>query len=698
MSKQRSRVNKRNIFIDDDAELSGEASSDEDDNMEPVDNLFNDSDPGSQGSPPPQSAFTRIKPRHSVMGPDILKGLDESDDEETRAWKESRKQQKRRSTEITAKATKKKKTSSSSSSSSSSSELAEYMREQTRGIDNDDLETDLEGLLDMIDAQGEQYAEVQDMEEEEEEEQQGFFSGMTPPDEDKPVEEEIEDIGVGHGKDKEEPLLQTKAASYADKDSRNTCFSITIQGPEIQKWLDGAGNAKEGWEEGMGSRPPTILMRMVNSLTLRVGSSQGQWEKGASGNLHFQGILIMTSVAKGGSEGKISTALLAQKLQTCVVDDKFWNKPERGTLGDDETWGDKPQHFFLQALHKNGSRTALINYCTDETKRFYGKPFNVGRFANVGHGGEEQRQGGVSDQFAAMIAAGGTYQDCVNHAGGSALHQIRNLQHLIQLRDQERQRIKMLRVPGKCKNELCHLHDVSEQQTQAWATRLNITAGEMKAKLDAPCEIEVLYVSGPGGTGKSTFTEAQAGAGHFKKPVGPWWGTANAGGYAGESSVVLHDVDGKTFNSLGELKQAFDCKITPVALKGGFTSLLADRYFVDSNYDLLEWIEMTAGPNILSKWDYSAIKRRFNTIYQIEKKEEEGWTTTRVALKTYEKYEEEHIARAEVKRNNTGQRKKVEPPSYTYDIVPITNGQDGYRTRLIQGQEEAFDALFPKPK
>ena len=690
---------KPNPFIDDAASLSGTDSGDESEGSEgDVDGLINDEEDLSQGSPPSPSAFQHRPQRHSKLGPSILAGLKDSDsdgEDERDYTRLERVRQKKVSRGRVKEGSrfKRQKTSSSSSSSSSSSELQRYMLEQTRGLDDGDMEEVIGD--DFLDQLGSPVGDEDD-----DEEQVGFFS---PPNEEvllvvDDVQEEDENLGIGAGKDKELPLLKTKSASFADRDARETCYSLTLQGPVFQKMLKpGTRLTVDGWAEAIGLGPPTIAKRIANSKTLCVAQITGQWEMGEEGgNLHYQAFLKMTTIAHGKKEGKISCAVLAGKLQECIADDAYWNSPLRGDERDLETWGGKtPQHFFLQSLHANGSSKALIDYCTSGEKRFFGVPHTIGRFAKVGHGGTELRQGGVYDQFAALIANGGSYADCVNHAGGAALMQIRNLNTAISLRNEQTLKESLKVKPGKCSNAFCHLHHVNDDQTARWAEKMNVTVEVMKQKLSAPCEIQTVFVFGPGGTGKSTFTEMAGGGSFFLKPPGPWWGTAGVNGYDGQESVVMHDLDSKSFNTLGEIKNCFDCKHTVVPLKGSHATLVAKRYYLDSNYDLLEWIEMVHGTNILSKWDYSALQRRFDTLYQITMNEDGTWETTRVRMKIYEAYSAEHVVREEVRRNNNGTRMKVEPPAYTYDVVPMVNGVNGYRTQVLQGQDAAFDALFP---
>ncbi|ANC51552.1 replication associated protein [Deer faeces associated circular DNA virus 1] len=111
----------------------------------------------------------------------------------------------------------------------------------------------------------------------------------------------------------------------------------------------------------------------------------------------------------------------------------------------------------------------------------------------------------------------------------------------------------------------------------------------------------VILLFGETGSGKSRAARELAGDELYPKPMGAWWD-----GYRGHRVVLFDDFYGnEQYSDL--LRWLSELPIS-VPYKGGFTPLLADRFFFTSNAHPRDWY-----PNIPDK---SALWRRVTKIYE----------------------------------------------------------------------------------
>lgn len=115
---------------------------------------------------------------------------------------------------------------------------------------------------------------------------------------------------------------------------------------------------------------------------------------------------------------------------------------------------------------------------------------------------------------------------------------------------------------------------------------------------------ETWVIYGPPGTGKSRFVRERVGLGGFwKSPNNNWWD-----GYTGQADVVMDDY--KSWLPWSELLQVMDEYPLRVQVKGGFTTFVAKRVFITTNFKPAEWYGKPDDPDKDRKYPLEAILRR----------------------------------------------------------------------------------------
>lgn len=440
-----------------------------------------------------------------------------------------------------------------------------------------------------------------------------------------------------------------------------------------------------------GSSWPYHIGILLKETEFGAYRARGQYEvTPTTGKLHFQWALQQYSASSlgGGKQVKKTCGALQQLIVRLIHSAPPVSGCDFTTYVPD---------MFIQNQHEHSKWSHLMAYTSKDDTRVGTKFFD---YCPIVISEVTATEGRPLDVVGEMVRGGAKLVDVLQVKPGLALQYAKNIQTLSEVVSL-RNRRDVLDGKQRCANKFCRINHVCEDMTRKWAKDYSLAVGvetsynSFLELLKVPCGMEVVYLYGAAGSGKSTYCEQQAhqrfGESVFLKPgeMGSFWGTSSSG-YDSEQCVVIHDMDHTSFQSLNDFKRCVDCLPHKVNTKGSEALLTASTFFIDSQRcPLTHFVAWHHGSTPLEA-DYDAYCRRFSCLYLYETVISDFSTTFAVSKVRFPKYREF------IREFHGGlfARKSGIHANFTFPVDSVVPVGQSHRDHVLMGMDYSFQRVL----